>query len=31
MDEVFGILIALTAMIVGLLILGWAFGDFRRD
>lgn len=31
MDEVFGILIALTAMIVGLLILGWAFGDFRRE
>ena len=31
MDEVLSILIALTAMIVGLLILGWAYGDFRRE
>ncbi len=29
MDELSGILIALGAMIVGLLILGWAYGDFN--
>ncbi len=31
MDEVLSILLALTAMIVGLLILGWAYGDFKRE
>ncbi len=31
MDEVLSILLALAALIVGLLILGWAYGDFRRD
>jgi len=30
MDEVFGILVALTAMFVGLAVLGWAYGDFQR-
>jgi hypothetical protein len=30
MGEVFSILVALVALIVGLLVLGWAFGDFRR-
>lgn len=29
MIEVFAILIALGALIVGLLVLGWAYGDFR--
>ena len=31
MDEVLSILIALAALIAGLLILGWAYGDFRRE
>lgn len=30
MDEVTGILIAVGAMIGGLLLLGWAFGDFNK-
>ena len=30
MDEVTGILIAVGAMIAGLLLLGWAFGDFNK-
>ena len=30
MEEVRGILIALAALLVGLGILGWAYGDFRR-
>ena len=29
MVEVFAILVALAAMIAGLLVLGWAYGDFR--
>lgn len=29
-DEVVGILMAFGALIIGLWILGWAFGDFRR-
>ena len=29
MDEVAGILIALGGLIVGLLVLGWAYGDFN--
>jgi hypothetical protein len=28
MQEVIGILIALGALIAGLLVLGWAYGDF---
>lgn len=31
MIEVFAILIALGALIVGLLGIGWAYGDFRRS
>ena len=30
MQEVFGILVALTALFIGLAILGWAYGDFQR-
>lgn len=30
MQEVFGILVALTALILGLLGIGWAFGDYKR-
>jgi len=30
MDEVVGILIALGALVGGLLLLGWSYGDFRR-
>ncbi len=30
MAEVRGILIALAALIVGLMLLGWACGDFQR-
>ncbi len=30
MQEVFGILVALTALILGLLGIGWAFGDHNR-
>jgi len=30
MDEVLGILIALAALIVGILVIGWAAGDFQR-
>ncbi len=30
MAEVRSILIALAALIVGLLVIGWAYGDFRR-
>ena len=29
MQEVFAILVAFGALVVGILILGWAFGDFR--
>ena len=29
MQEVFAILVAFGALIAGLLILGWAYGDFR--
>lgn len=29
MQEVFGILISLAALIAGLLVIGWAYGDFR--
>ena len=29
MQEVFAILVSLTALILGLLGLGWAYGDFR--
>ena len=30
MDELSGILIAVGGMFGGLLLLGWAFGDFRK-
>ena len=30
MDELAGILIALGALLGGLLLLGWAYGDFQR-
>jgi len=30
MIEVFAILIALGALVVGLLGIGWAYGDFRK-
>jgi|GEM_PF-1537993 len=30
MDEVAGILIAVAALILGLLALGWAYGDFSQ-
>ena len=31
MTEVLGILIACAGMIGGLLMIGWACGDFRKD
>ena len=31
MTEVTSILIACAALIAGLLVIGWASGDFRRD
>ena len=31
MEEVRSILIALAALILGLLGIAWAYGDFRRD
>ncbi len=30
MNEVTSILIAVSAMFAGLLLLGWAYGDFNR-
>jgi hypothetical protein len=30
MQEVFSILVSLTALILGLLGIGWAFGDYRK-
>ena len=30
MDEMGGILIAVAAMIVGLLVIGWAYGEFEK-
>ncbi len=29
MQEMFSILMALAALIAGLLVIGWAYGDFR--
>ena len=29
MDEVFAILVAMGALVVGILVIGWAYGDFR--
>ena len=29
MDEVFAILVAVGALVVGILVIGWAYGDFR--
>ena len=31
MKEVFAILVALGALIVGILVIGWAYGDFRQS
>ena len=30
MDEMAGILIAVAAMSIGLLVIGWAYGEFER-
>jgi len=30
MQEVFAILVAVTAMVLGILVIGWAYGDFRK-
>lgn len=30
MDEVFAIVVALAALIGGILGIGWAYGDFRK-
>ena len=30
MDEVFAILIAVGAMLVGIWAMGWAYGDFQK-
>ena len=30
MVEVFAILVALGALLAGILVIGWAYGDFRR-
>ena len=30
MDEVTGILIACTAYVLGILFLGWVYGDFNK-
>ena len=30
MDELIGIIVALAALVLGLLGIGWAYGDFRR-
>lgn len=29
-EEILGILLALTAMFLGLALLGWTYGDFRK-
>ncbi len=29
MDEVFAILVAVGALVAGILVIGWAYGDFR--
>lgn len=31
MQEVVGILVAVTALVLGMLVIGWAYGDFRRS
>lgn len=31
MKEVVGILIAVSALVLGLLVIGWCYGDFRRS
>ena len=31
MEEVKSILVALGAMLLGLLVIGWAYGDFRKS
>jgi len=30
MQEVFAILVAVTVMVIGILVIGWAYGDFRK-
>ena len=30
MDEVFAILLAVGAITIGLLVIGWSYGDFHR-
>ena len=30
MVEVFAILVALGVLLVGIFVIGWAYGDFRR-
>ncbi len=30
MQEVVGILVAVTALVIGLLVIGWCYGDFRH-
>jgi hypothetical protein len=31
MVEVVGILVAVGALVVGILVIGWAYGDFRSQ
>ena len=31
MQEVVGILVAVAALVVGLLVISWCYGDFRRS
>jgi hypothetical protein len=31
MQEVFAILVALGALLAGILVLGWAYGDFHKS
>jgi len=31
MKEVFAILVALGALIAGILVIGWTYGDFRQS
>ena len=30
MDEMAGLLIAVAAMFIGLLVIGWAYGEFEK-
>ncbi len=31
MQEVFSILVAFAGLVIGLLVIGWAYGDFRSE